>query len=95
MILITVVDDRMGMCFNRRRLSRDRVLSDKILALTNEGEIFRSIPAMLYAIAYKVIPDHACSYPYGYTPVSYTHLTHFTQTDLSQHRLGIQREITV
>ena len=35
MILITVVDDRMGMCFNRRRLSRDRVLSDKILTLTN------------------------------------------------------------
>lgn len=42
MILITVVDDRMGMCFNRRRLSRDRVLSDKILALTNEKVLWMS-----------------------------------------------------
>ena len=42
MILISVVDDRMGMCFNRRRLSRDRVLSDKILALTNEKVLWMS-----------------------------------------------------
>ena len=38
MILIAVVDDHMGMCFNQRRLSRDRVLSDKILDLT-DGKI--------------------------------------------------------
>lgn len=42
MILITVVDDRMGMCFNRRRLSRDRVLSDKILTLTNGKVLWMS-----------------------------------------------------
>lgn len=34
MILIVVVDDNMGMLFNRRRQSQDRMLNDKILELT-------------------------------------------------------------
>ena len=38
MILIAVVDDRMGLCFNHRRLSQDKLLSKKILDMT-EGKI--------------------------------------------------------
>lgn len=38
MILITVVDDRMGLCFNHRRLSQDKLLSKKILDIT-EGKM--------------------------------------------------------
>ena len=34
MILIVAVDDSLGVSFNRRRQSQDRVLRDKILSLT-------------------------------------------------------------
>lgn len=35
MIIITAVDDRNGMAFNHRRQSQDRILREKILALTD------------------------------------------------------------
>ena len=37
MILIVCVDDSMGMAFNRRRQSRDRILTERILDITKEG----------------------------------------------------------
>ena len=34
MIVITVIDDNMGMMFNNRRQSQDCILREQILALT-------------------------------------------------------------
>lgn len=42
MILITVVDDRNGLMFNHRRLSRDRILNKKILSITQNGKLWMS-----------------------------------------------------
>lgn len=42
MTLITCVDDRGGMAFHRRRLSRDRVLYTRILALAGTGDLYLS-----------------------------------------------------
>lgn len=42
MILITVVSDRNGMMFNHRRLSRDRILNEKILSITQNGKLWMS-----------------------------------------------------
>lgn len=42
MILITVVDDRMGLCFNHRRLSQDKLLSKKILDMTENKTLWMS-----------------------------------------------------
>lgn len=42
MILITVVDDRMGLCFNHRRLSQDKLLSKKILDMTENRTLWMS-----------------------------------------------------
>lgn len=39
MTLITCIDDRGGLAFHRRRLSRDRVLCERILELTGEGTL--------------------------------------------------------
>ena len=42
MILIAVVDDNMGLCFNHRRLSRDKILSEKIMELTDGKVVWMS-----------------------------------------------------
>lgn len=42
MILIAAVDDSGGMMFNNRRQSRDRVLRERILALTGGGVLWMS-----------------------------------------------------
>ena len=39
MYLISVIDDRNGMMFNKRRQSRDRVLCEKILSLAKDGKL--------------------------------------------------------
>jgi len=40
MKLIVCVDDRLGMAFNRRRQSSDKVLKERILALTEGKRLF-------------------------------------------------------
>ncbi|MCD7980827.1 MAG: ribonuclease Z [Clostridiales bacterium] len=40
MILIICVDDGMGMAFNRRRQSRDRILTERILDITGDGVLW-------------------------------------------------------
>lgn len=40
MVIIVAVDDRQGMLFNHRRQSQDRVLREKILALTAESRLW-------------------------------------------------------
>ncbi len=42
MILIACVDDRMGMAFNHRRQSRDRVLRDRLLQRTEGHPLWMS-----------------------------------------------------
>lgn len=42
MILIACVDDNMGMAFNHRRQSRDRVLTERILTLTEGHKLWVS-----------------------------------------------------
>lgn len=42
MILIACVDDNMGMAFNHRRQSRDRVLTERILTLTEGHKLWMS-----------------------------------------------------
>ncbi len=53
MILIACVDDNMGMAFNHRRQSRDRLLNDRILTVTqghtlwmspNTAKLFSDVP---------------------------------------------------
>jgi len=39
MTLITCIDDRGGLAFHRRRLSRDRVLCERILELVGTGNL--------------------------------------------------------
>ena len=39
MTLITCIDDRGGLAFHRRRLSRDRVLCERILELAGTGHL--------------------------------------------------------
>ena len=70
--------DRGDQVFHFHTIGTDILHGTRSHFTGNKGEIFRSIPAMLYTIAYKVIPDHACSYPYGYTPfVLFRHLDPF------------------
>lgn len=54
MTLITCIDDRGGLAFHRRRLSRDRVLCQRVLELAGTGTLrlspysaplFRDLPA--------------------------------------------------
>lgn len=40
MIIITAIDDRGGMMFNHRRQSQDRILREKILALTVDKRLW-------------------------------------------------------
>ncbi len=40
MILIVCVDDGMGMAFNRRRQSRDRILTERILDITKNSVLW-------------------------------------------------------
>ncbi|MCD7724959.1 MAG: ribonuclease Z [Clostridiales bacterium] len=40
MYLIVTVDDRNGMMFNKRRQSRDRILCQKILSLTDGAKLW-------------------------------------------------------
>lgn len=40
MIIITCVDDNMGMMFNHRRLSQDRVLRERVLQLTGGSRLW-------------------------------------------------------
>lgn len=42
MILIACVDDNMGMAFNHRRQSRDRVLKERILTMTEGRKLWMS-----------------------------------------------------
>ena len=40
MIVVAVVDDNMGMMFNKRRQSKDRALRERILALAGKGKLW-------------------------------------------------------
>lgn len=40
MIVIAAVDDRFGMFFNHRRLSRDRVVTEKIKEIVGDGKLW-------------------------------------------------------
>ena len=40
MIIMAAVDDRNGMMFNRRRVSQDRLLRERILNLTRGGKLW-------------------------------------------------------
>ena len=40
MIVVAVVDDNMGMMFNKRRQSKDRALRERILALAGNGKLW-------------------------------------------------------
>lgn len=40
MIVIAAVDDRFGMAFNHRRLSRDRVVTEKIKEIVGDGRLW-------------------------------------------------------
>lgn len=40
MIMITVIDDNMGMMFNNRRQSQDCILREQILALAGSGKLW-------------------------------------------------------
>lgn len=40
MKVITCMDDHMGMCFNGRRVSRDRVVTEDVLNLTKDGRLW-------------------------------------------------------
>ena len=40
MIIIASVDDNMGMMFNHRRQSQDRVLREHILEATKDGKLW-------------------------------------------------------
>lgn len=56
MILIAVVDDNMGLCFNHRRLSRDKILSEKIMELTDEKVVWMSsYSAKMFGVKYHQI----------------------------------------
>ena len=54
MRIIVCVDNRMGMCFNGRRVSRDRVVSGDILEMTRENVLWMAPGAeKLFAEALK------------------------------------------
>ena len=40
MKIVMCLDKNLGMCFNRRRLSKDRVVTEKILALSSGGMLW-------------------------------------------------------
>lgn len=48
MNVIVTLDNRGGMCFNRRRQSRDRVLNERILALAGGRLLVSSFSARLF-----------------------------------------------
>lgn len=56
MILIAVVDDRMGMSFNHRRVSQDKVVLEKILAIT-QGKVLwmNSYSSKLFGLEHSQI----------------------------------------
>lgn len=41
MKLIVCMDDKNGMAFNHRRQSRDRVLAERIMELTENAKLYR------------------------------------------------------
>ena len=53
MIWISIVDNSMGMLFNHRRQSRDRVVTEKILSMT-EGK-----PLWMSAYSRRIFPEDA------------------------------------
>ncbi len=59
MYLITVVDDRGGMLFNKRRQSRDRVLCEKILLFAEKGNLLMNAysAALFVGAENKIIVD--------------------------------------
>ena len=70
--------DRGDQVFHFHTIGTDILHGTRSHFTGNKGEIFRSIPAMLYTISYKIIPNHACSYPHGYTPfILFRHLDPF------------------
>lgn len=54
MILIACVDDNMGMAFNHRRQSRDRVLKERILTMTEGRKLWMSLDT---AKQFQDVPD--------------------------------------
>lgn len=57
MILIACVDDNMGMAFNHRRQSRDRVLTERILTLTEGRKLWMSPNT---AKLFQDVPERIC-----------------------------------
>lgn len=56
MILIAAVDDRMGMSFNHRRVSQDKIVTEKILDITQGKTLWmNSYSSKLFGIEHQQI----------------------------------------